>query len=115
MFITLFSRTRINIRSREANRPWVKQVLGILNFGDTSHHCLFSLIIIIIKKATLPTTAGSPLVRKLGPQLIEAAALKVLLNISFIFYLLHLEINPNLFNQICSNAVKHFGGFDLFL
>ena len=37
--ITVFHRTNINIRSRELNRPWVKEVLGLLNFGDISHHC----------------------------------------------------------------------------
>jgi len=35
----VFKTTSINIRSREVNRPWVKTVLGLLNFGDISHHC----------------------------------------------------------------------------
>jgi len=35
----VFQTTNINIRSRELNRPWVRTVLGLLNFGDISHHC----------------------------------------------------------------------------
>lgn len=47
----VFKTTNINIRSRELNRPWVKTVLGILNFGDISHHCW-----ITYKRSTGETT-----------------------------------------------------------
>jgi len=56
--------TSINIRSREVNRPWVKTVLGLLNFDDISQHCW-----ITYKRSTGETTnrgCGTDTVEQFG-------------------------------------------------